>query len=890
MSAQLRHLVVIAPERSKGVLLVRNDNMPPLKFRLATGAIPVFLSIGALTAPADTLPAYCGAVGAKSYTPPAVNIPAVILNRGTVITVTNAAMAINGDTSSVAALMANPGPDGISLQEALTATNNDPGTWVIQFAPALKGSTIVVDTPPSGGLQPLSGGNVTVNGDIDGDGQPDITLTSMSGSLTVYVLSGGNTLHGLALQNCGTSGCVQLRNPSASGGFGPGPVAIGKTFANTTISNLVMTNFPPQATGIQICPNCGTAVTSPTGNVWDHVLITGNTLTGSAAGPGNAINVQVSWGDTLQHTTFANNNIVLAVEGGIGISLNTGDGLGPPDQGSDILLDTLVVNNTITASLGINFRGTAVGSLYDGAQVIGNQISTTGGSGITFFAADVESGLSGTVVQHFNNNIMRNIGILANTIEGPSVGIQIQPGQNGAANNAISNVSIMGNTLLNTVTGAANGPTTGMFLYAGRSDQSAFVATGNSLSNVLIRANTIQNPAPPGNVNFGGGNPEYAIQGAGISVYGGIGAQGNSINGMSIANNEVNTPAVGIAITGGDGDETPAGATTFSADGNVVAGAQIFCNQVDQIPTLGIAPSSGIKGINVAAGEDVASGNQVQQLYIADNLVAGTLGGASTFEYLGTGGSGNVLTTSASPTPAISLVANAEGESPVIAPNTWIEIQGVNLAPNQDALISRIWQTADFVNHQLPVQLDGASVTVNGSSAYVYYVSPSQINALTAPDSITGSVNVVVTNNGISSALFVAQAQALSPSFFVFDGLHVVATHLDYTDIGPTTLYPGLTTPAQPGETIVLYANGFGPTSTPVVSGAETQSGTLSPMPVITIAGIHANVRFAGLNGTPGEFQFNVDVPTNVADGELPLTATYNGVTTQAGVVLTVQH
>jgi uncharacterized protein (TIGR03437 family) len=843
---------------------------------------------------ADTLPSYCGAVGAKSYTPPAVTIPSVVLNRGTVITVTNATMAINGDTSSVKALVANPGPDGISIQEAILATNNDPGRWNIQFAPALKGSTVVVDTPPSQGLPPLSGGNVTINGDIDGDGQPDITLTSVSASLTVYVMSGGNTLNGLALQGCGMS-CVQLRNPSASGGFGPGPVATGTTFSNTTISNLVITNIPTQSamqSAIDICPNCGPTVTSPTGNVWDHVLITGNTITGNASGPSKAINVQVVWGDTVQHTIIANNNLVLPAQGALGISLGTGGGLGPPDQGSDIVLDTLVINNTISATIGINFRGgTAVGSLYDGAQVIGNQISTAGGPGITFFPADVESGLVGTLVQRFNNNIMRNIAILANTIEGPGAGIQIMAGQNAAANNAISNVSIMGNTLLNPVMGLANGPATGIFLFGGRSDYSAFVATGNSLSNVLIQANTIQNLAAPGNINFGGGDPQYAIQSAGISAYGGIGAQGNSINGISIANNDVNTPSVGIAITGGSGDGSPTGGPpTFSADNNVVAGAQVFCNQVDQAPTLGVTPSSGIKGINVMAGEDVASGNQVQQAYVADNLIAGVLGGASTFTYLGSGGSGNTLSTSASPTPAISLVANAEGESPVIAPNTWIEIKGVNLAPHQDALNLRTWQTADFLNNQMPVQLDGTSVTVNGKSAYVYYVSPSQVNVLTPPDTMQGSVNVVVTSNGALSQALVAQAQPVSPSSFVFDGTHVVATHADGTDIGPTTLYPGLTTPAKPGETIVIYANGFGPTSTPVVSGAASQSGSLSPMPVITIAGIQANVRFAGLNVTPGEFQFNVDVPVNLTDGDQPITATFSGGSTQAGALLTVQH
>jgi len=44
--------------------------------------------------------------------------------------------------------------------------------------------------------------------------------------------------------------------------------------------------------------------------------------------------------------------------------------------------------------------------------------------------------------------------------------------------------------------------------------------------------------------------------------------------------------------------------------------------------------------------------------------------------------------------PAISLVANAFGESPTIAPNTWVEIKGSNLAPVGDA---RIWQDSDLV-------------------------------------------------------------------------------------------------------------------------------------------------------------------------------------------------
>jgi hypothetical protein len=42
--------------------------------------------------------------------------------------------------------------------------------------------------------------------------------------------------------------------------------------------------------------------------------------------------------------------------------------------------------------------------------------------------------------------------------------------------------------------------------------------------------------------------------------------------------------------------------------------------------------------------------------------------------------------------PGFALVANAEGDGPTIAPNTWVEIKGVNLAPAGDR---RIWQGSD---------------------------------------------------------------------------------------------------------------------------------------------------------------------------------------------------
>jgi uncharacterized protein (TIGR03437 family) len=87
----------------------------------------------------------------------------------------------------------------------------------------------------------------------------------------------------------------------------------------------------------------------------------------------------------------------------------------------------------------------------------------------------------------------------------------------------------------------------------------------------------------------------------------------------------------------------------------------------------------------------------------------------------------------------------------------------------------------------------------------------------------------------------------------------------------------------------LLYANGFGQTNVPVTSGSIAQSGTLSPPPSIKIGGVAALVPFAGLVA-PGEFQFNVVVPSNATDGDQTITATYGGLATQAGTLITIQH
>jgi uncharacterized protein (TIGR03437 family) len=79
------------------------------------------------------------------------------------------------------------------------------------------------------------------------------------------------------------------------------------------------------------------------------------------------------------------------------------------------------------------------------------------------------------------------------------------------------------------------------------------------------------------------------------------------------------------------------------------------------------------------------------------------------------------------------------------------------------------------------------------------------------------------------------------------------------------------------GETVILYANGFGATTPPVVKGALTQSGILPTLPTVQIGPFVANVRFAGLI-SPGLYQFNVDIPPSTPSGDNAILSGIGGI------------
>jgi uncharacterized protein (TIGR03437 family) len=283
-----------------------------------------------------------------------------------------------------------------------------------------------------------------------------------------------------------------------------------------------------------------------------------------------------------------------------------------------------------------------------------------------------------------------------------------------------------------------------------------------------------------------------------------------------------------------------------------------------------------------------ATGNIV--LYVAGNAANGD--GNTTGDHIYTA---KYTMTAAQPsnTPSISTngVVNAAGFQQIIESGSWVAISGTNLSST-----TRSWSASDFVNGTFPTSLDGVSVKINGNPAFVEYVSPTQINVQAPTDSSTGPVSVQVTNSLGTSNSASANLQTASPAFFEWNGKYAAATRPDYSYVGPPNLFGSgaATTPAKPGDTVILWGTGFGPTNPPVPAGQNSPSDTLAvPTSQISVSmgNIGVNVLGAALSpGIAGVYQIVIQVPLNAPDGDLPIVAVVAGLQSPSNIYLTVQH
>jgi uncharacterized protein (TIGR03437 family) len=298
------------------------------------------------------------------------------------------------------------------------------------------------------------------------------------------------------------------------------------------------------------------------------------------------------------------------------------------------------------------------------------------------------------------------------------------------------------------------------------------------------------------------------------------------------------------------------------------------------------APSSDIGPVTIYVAANAANGDTFDT---GDHIYTATL--KLTAANGGTGAANK---------PAISPggVISASGFNPNagIAPGTWVEIYGTNLATTP----TRNWAGSDFKNNTAPTSLDNVSVSVGGVPAFVEYISESLVDVL-IPDGIPlgDGVPVVLTNaNGASDPVTVhtsATAPALLTLPFLFNvngKQYVVAQFSDLsTYVGAPGLVNGLTSrPAKPGDIIVIYGIGFGGTAPKTPAGSISTGAALAPanIPTFRFGQTQAQVQFAGMTpGTVGLCQFNIKVP-NVPPGDQPLNVDVAGASLNQNLFITI--
>ena len=224
--------------------------------------------------------------------------------------------------------------------------------------------------------------------------------------------------------------------------------------------------------------------------------------------------------------------------------------------------------------------------------------------------------------------------------------------------------------------------------------------------------------------------------------------------------------------------------------------------------------------------------------------------------------------------------------------NTYVEIYGSSLSNT-----TRLWAGADFRGSNAPTSLDGVSVTVNGKPAFVYYISPGQININTPEDTATGPVQIQVTTPvGTSNAVTVNRSR-VSPTlqsvtqFNIGGKQYVVAQTPDFRSfIGNPNMLPGVAfTRANPGQTVIIYALGCGPTNPASPAGVIAAQNSPLALPFeIKIGGVPATVSSAVLAAnTIGLYQFNVVIPA-VGAGDQPIELTIDGVSNNQNLVIAI--
>jgi uncharacterized protein (TIGR03437 family) len=218
--------------------------------------------------------------------------------------------------------------------------------------------------------------------------------------------------------------------------------------------------------------------------------------------------------------------------------------------------------------------------------------------------------------------------------------------------------------------------------------------------------------------------------------------------------------------------------------------------------------------------------------------------------------------------PAVSTIVNAASNILPGLPNAGIAqgalmvLYGTELGPGTLVSISA---------YPILTSLAGTSVRITTSSgpvdALVYYTSATQVAAIVPSTTPTGAASVTVTYNGnVSNAvpvtivqnnvgLYTVNSQGFGPA---------VVTFTDYSYVTPSHA-------VNPGEYVILWADGLGPIATSDAQRPASSNMTSIPLEVM-IGGKPATILYQGRNSCCASLdQINIRIPAGVAGCVTPM-------------------
>jgi uncharacterized protein (TIGR03437 family) len=205
-----------------------------------------------------------------------------------------------------------------------------------------------------------------------------------------------------------------------------------------------------------------------------------------------------------------------------------------------------------------------------------------------------------------------------------------------------------------------------------------------------------------------------------------------------------------------------------------------------------------------------------------------------------------------------SVVSSGNGSSDSLTPYGIASIYGSNLAFSTEMV------SLESVGHGLlPRTLAGVTIIVGGVSASLLYVSPGQVNFL-MPNLLPGATTVVVVRDSSASPPSSINLLDAAPALFVIDAIPA-AEHVDGSLVSTSS-------PANPGEVIVVFCTGLGQTKPAQINGmipTVAASILLRSQLQVLLDGVavpDANILYAGITpGFPGLYQINVRLPADLA-------------------------